>query len=169
MVPQRVSHSFIGEDGFDTRLRVVEIAPDSAYPDVSALLRGHLQLLHRADAILGIEDQDPGMGGVAEALQRRLSGVAGGSHQDDDLPSPCFGSRYPHEMGQDLERHVLEGAGRARATARGYAAPLPAYGQERRLGNGRRRIHRPPVCTGAVSSPVKSVRKRDRTDAARSA
>ena len=30
MVPQRVSHSFIGEDGFDTRLRVVEIAPDSA-------------------------------------------------------------------------------------------------------------------------------------------
>ena len=62
MVPQRVSHSFIGEDGFDTRLRVVEIAPDSAYPDVSALLRGHLQLLHRADAILGIEDQDPGMG-----------------------------------------------------------------------------------------------------------
>ena len=53
------------------------------------------------------------MGSVAESLQRRLAGISGGGHQDHDLPAPCLGRRNPHEMGQDLKRHVLESAGRS--------------------------------------------------------
>ena len=110
--PRRRSR--IGKQLFHAGLGVVEIPADRAYRDVFALLGGHLQLLHRAYAVLRIKHQDLGMRRILKAFERRLAGIAGGRHQYDDIPSAGgLRGRHPHQVRQDLQRHILERAGRA--------------------------------------------------------
>ena len=109
---QLCPQSFIREDGLDTGLGVVEVAHHSAYIDVAALLGHHLQLLNLRDAVLGVEHHNPGAVHIAEALQGRLAGVAGGSHQNAGgllLTGLAQGRRQ--QIGQHLQGHILKGAG----------------------------------------------------------
>ncbi len=109
---QCVDHIRIGEQRLYAGLRIVEIAPQRAYANIGALLRHHLEALHLADALAGIEHQDLRIRYIPEPLQRRLAGIAGGGHQNDDLfAGRRLLHRRAHEMRQNLQRHVLEGAG----------------------------------------------------------
>ena len=110
---KRLLHIGIGEDRLDAVLAVVEIALDRADTDIFALLRLHLALLHRAHAVLGIEDHDARARDILKACECCLAGVAGGCREDDDLAVDArLPDRTGQEMRQDLECHILEGAGR---------------------------------------------------------
>ena len=103
-----------GEDVLHAGLGVVKVAPHGADPDVIALLGGHLRLLHRRHAAVGIEYGDAGAGHVVEALHGRLAGVAGGGGEDHHVALHALGLGRRHdEPGQHAQRHVLEGAGGA--------------------------------------------------------
>ena len=104
----------IGENRLYAGLRVVKISPDGADGNVAAFLRGHLELLHRADPILRVKHQDAGIFRIAEAFQRRFPRVAGrGNQNDDGLSVRRFLCGHPHQMRQNLERHILESTGRS--------------------------------------------------------
>ena len=75
----------VGEDGLDAGLRVVEIAAHGADADIPAALCLHLRLLHVADAVFRVKDDDARARHVAEALQRRLAGIAAGGGEHGDL------------------------------------------------------------------------------------
>ena len=79
-----------------------------------AALGLHLRLLHVADAVFRVKDDDARARHVAEALQRRLAGIAaGGGEHGDLLPRARLVARGGHQARQKRERHVLEGAGGA--------------------------------------------------------
>ena len=114
MPGQLVPHSFIGEDGLHPVLRVIEIAADGADAHVVSFLGRHLQLLHGADTVHRVKNQNFRMRGIPEAFQSRLTRIAGGGDQNDDfLPLSRLADRNPHEMRQNLQGHILEGAGGA--------------------------------------------------------
>ena len=92
-------------------LRIIEVPPDGAHPDVAALLCHHLCLLHRRHTPGGIEHHDPGAGHIMETLQRRLTGIAGGGGKDHHIPGPLLPGGGAHQPGQHRQGHVLEGAG----------------------------------------------------------
>ena len=73
---ERVGDVLVGEYRLDSRLRVVEIAPDCADTDVSALLRLHLPLLDVAHAALGVKHLNADTRHILISLKRRLTGVA---------------------------------------------------------------------------------------------
>ena len=102
----------IGKDLLDRGLGVVKVAADGADINIVALLRIHLVLLHRGNAVDRIKDDDLGVIDVLEALERRLAGITGGRDQNDRvLAAACFLQRLGEEMRQDLQRHILERAG----------------------------------------------------------
>ena len=104
----------IGKDLLDRGLSVVEVAADSADIDVVALLRCHLVLLHGGYAVDRVKDDDLGMIDVLKALERRLAGIAGGRDQNDRvLAAACLLQGLGEKMRQNLQRHILEGAGGA--------------------------------------------------------
>ena len=104
----------VAEDLLDAGLRVVKVALHGADAHVVAALRHHLEALDRGDAAGGIEDEDLRPRNVGKALKRRLAGVAGGGHEDADLPRLAgLLQGGGQEIGQHLQRHVLEGAGGA--------------------------------------------------------
>ena len=104
----------VGEDALYCALCVVEVAVDGDNLDVRALLRRHLELLHRGNAVYRIVDHDLGARDIVEAVERCLAGVARGRHED------ARGARLAglaqgrgQQMRQHLERHILECTGRA--------------------------------------------------------
>lgn len=111
---QTGDHTGIGEDFLHLGLCVVKIPLDGVDRDVLPALGHHLELLHRADPVVGIKDSDLHPFNAAEALQRGLAGIPGGSDQNQDLLAVegAAGCR-DHQMRQQLQRHILEGAGRA--------------------------------------------------------
>ena len=99
---------------FDCALRVVEVAVDGDDLDVCALLRRHLELLHRGNAVYRIVDHDLGARDIVEAVERCLAGVARGRNEDARSARLAgLAQRSGQQMRQHLERHVLERAGRA--------------------------------------------------------
>ena len=102
-----------GEDFLHAGLRIVEVAAYRAHADVFARLRRHLRLLHGAHAAVGVEDDDLRARHIAEALHRRLAGVAGRGGQDHDLVvhTELF-FRRGHQARQHRERHILKSARR---------------------------------------------------------
>ena len=99
-----------GENGLHAGLGVVEVALDRADLDVLARLGDHLGLLHGADPVVGIKDQDADAVNIAEALERRLAGVAAGGGEDEDIvPVAELFRRALHQVGKQAQRHVLEG------------------------------------------------------------
>ena len=104
----------VGKDGLHAGLRVVKVALDGANAHVVPLLRGHLQLLHRAHALIREKHEDARSRHVFEALQRGLAGIAGGRDQYHALLALQHALRRAREqMGQQLQRHILERAGGA--------------------------------------------------------
>ena len=104
----------VGENGLDAGLRVVEVAAHGADADIPAALGLHLRLLHVADAVFRVKDDDARARHVAKALQRRLAGVAAGGGKHGNLfPRARLVARGGHQARQKRERHVLEGAGGA--------------------------------------------------------
>ena len=124
MGPAQIPAGAGGKHVLHPGLGVVEVAPHGAHLYVIACLGGHLQLLHGADAAVGVEHHDPGAGHVVEALQRRLAGVAAGggeNHHVAVLMLHLLGFR--HQMGQHAEGHVLKGAGGAPEQLQHIAIP----------------------------------------------
>ena len=94
-------------------LCVVKIALDCAHRNVFALLRVHLALLHGADALIRIKHENFGVGYVAEALQRRLTRITGGGHENHSrFIAVCLFQRPGQQMRQKLQSHIFKGAGR---------------------------------------------------------
>ena len=111
---QQLFHGVVGEDAFHRGLGVVEVSLDGADHHVAALLGGHLPLLHGAHPVPGVEHGDFGPGHVLEARQGRLARVPGGGHQDQGLlPRLGLFQGGGEEVGQNLQGHVLKGAGGA--------------------------------------------------------
>ena len=102
-----------GEERLDARLRIVKVALHRDDVGVASTGGGHLQLLHGAHAVHGVEHRAAGAGHILEALQGCLARVAAGGHQDADLPRfAVFPGGEGRQMGQQLQRHVLEGQSR---------------------------------------------------------
>ena len=75
-------------------------------------MRIHLVLLHGADAVHGIENDDPCVVNVLEAFERRLAGIAGGGYQNDRFFAVvCLFEGFCQKVRKDLQSHILEGAG----------------------------------------------------------
>ena len=92
------------------------------------LLGEHLELLDIGYAVLGVKHHDLCAGHVFEALQGGLSGVAGGGHQDADrLFLTVFRHGCCQQVGQHLQRHILESTGGAVPELKdvGFAVELP--------------------------------------------
>ena len=105
------AHILVRKDVLDRALSVVEVALDCAHADVFALLGHHLPLLHVGDAARRIEDDDVRPLDVAEALERRLAGVA--RRRDHDQRLVLFAhlaARGGQKMRQHCQRHILERA-----------------------------------------------------------
>ena len=114
MLRQLLPAGRVGKDPFHAGLGVVKIPLDRAHMDVAALLSIHLALLHGADPVLGIEHHDLGSSHIPEALQGSLAGITGGSHQDHGLFAAAdLAHRLRQQVGQNLKRHILKGAGGA--------------------------------------------------------
>ena len=77
------AYLFVGEYRLDSGLCVVEVALYRADGDIAALLRGHLELLHGADALIGIEHENFRALNILEALESRLARVARGGDKND--------------------------------------------------------------------------------------
>ena len=104
----------VGENLFHAGLGVVEVALNGADRHVGALLGGHLALLHGADAVPGVKHQDAGARHVLKALQGRLARIPRSGGEDDGLlPAAGFLQGRGEEVGQNLQSHVLKGAGGA--------------------------------------------------------
>ena len=105
LLPQDLPQCLVGEEGLHAPLGVVEVAPHGADAHVVPGLGDHLQPLHLADPVLGVEDQDLGPGHVREALQGGLAGVAGGGCQDAGVPLlPQLVEALGDELGEHLQR-----------------------------------------------------------------
>ena len=105
--------SLVGKQRLYPGLRVVEIAHNGAHAHVAPLLGDHLELLDLGHPVLGIKHQNSGLIHVAKALQSGLARVAGGGDQNTHrLFLVVLLQGRGQQMGQDLERHVLKGAGR---------------------------------------------------------
>ena len=103
-----------GKGLLHARLAVVKVAAHGTDRDVFALLRDHLGALDRADAAVGIKDEDARTGNVVKALEGGLAGVAGGRRQHDALASlAALRARRGDELRQHRKRHVLERGCRA--------------------------------------------------------
>ena len=73
-----------------------------------------MQLLNIGNAVVWIEYGDPGVLHIGKAFQRGLAGIAGGGHKDADLAFlAAFFQTGGEKMGQNLQRHILEGTGGA--------------------------------------------------------
>ena len=105
---------YLKEDVFYAGLGIVKVAADGAYAHVFSGLGYHLRLLHGADAVFGIEYDDPGARHVAKAFQGGLARVAAGGGEDQYfIVAAAFFHAGPHQMGQQAQGHVLKGAGGA--------------------------------------------------------
>ena len=106
---------FVAEHVLRAGLAVVEVAAHAPHLHVLAALGGHLLELDVAHAAVGVHDADGHALGVAEALERRLAGVARRGHEDHEvvvelaLLAQLRGARR-EELRQALQRHVLERA-----------------------------------------------------------
>ena len=113
-----LSESLVAEDVLRAGLAVVEVALHGPNHGVAAALGCHLLVLDVAYAAVGVHDGDLHAVLVFEALECGLAGIARGCHQDKEgvaqlallaqLLCACA-----EEIGQALQRHVLEGAGGA--------------------------------------------------------
>ena len=102
----------IGEDALHACLGVVEGAANSANTHVGTLLADHLELLDIRDLPVGVEDADADVVDIGEALEGRLAGIAGGCGEHEYAVGILL-ARAVHEMGEDLQGHILERAGGA--------------------------------------------------------
>ena len=101
------------EDLLDAGLRIVKVAAHRADRDIAAGLRDHLQALDLRHAAVGIKHKDLRARHIGEALQSGLAGIARGGDENAHLPllAALFQARR-EQVRQDLQRHVLERAGR---------------------------------------------------------
>ena len=90
-------------------------------------LRGHLQVLYLGYLALGVEDRDARALDVRKTRQSGLAGVSRGRGHDHD-PVPALAPRDRHQVWQQLECHVFEGAG---GTMGEFEQPVAAQRCER--------------------------------------
>ena len=102
----------VREGALDLALAVVEGPVDGAHGHVAAKLGHHLEALDVGDLAGGVEHGDAHAIHAREAVERGLAGVSGGGGDDHDLLAVGPASNA-HELGEHLERNVLEGTGGA--------------------------------------------------------
>ena len=73
---------------------------------------GHLALLERRSAAVGIKNENRGAGFAEQAVNRRRTGVAGGGAEHVDR-LPAHGALVTVKVAQQLEREVFEREGGA--------------------------------------------------------
>ena len=114
MLGELFAYLFVGEYRLDSGLCVVEVALYRADGDIAALLRGHLELLHGADALIGIEHENFRVLNILEAFESRLARVArGGDKNDGFARTDGFPDGDCHEPREHLKRHIFKSAGGA--------------------------------------------------------
>ena len=93
-------------------MTVVEAAGDGVRPHVPALAVEHRQLrfLRRADAAVGIQDDDAGVRDAVEGMRDGAAGVAGGRGEDGERLAAAVERR--HQPRHHARADVLEGEGR---------------------------------------------------------
>ena len=104
----------VGENALNARLCVVEVSVDGAYAHIAALLGRHLQLLHGAYAVLGVENENACARNILKAFKRRLARVARGGNENDGFLSARHSfCRAGEKVRKELQSHILECTGRA--------------------------------------------------------
>ncbi len=107
-------HGLVAEHALHAALGVVKVAVDGVHRHIVPGLGDHLQPLDLTGTVVGVEHLDlhPIEAGISG--QRRLAGVARGGHQN---PGPLGAAQVlfglDQQLRHDLQRIVLEGAGRA--------------------------------------------------------
>ena len=134
------AEGLVAEDFLERRLRVVERTVDRDRKHVSRTRAGHLALLERRDAAVGIEDKNRGAGLAEESVDRRGTGVArGGTEHVDRLAAHHALVRV--EIAEELEREIFE---RERRSVKEFedVEVFPERLQRRDRGIGERRVAR---------------------------
>ena len=104
----------IAEKGLNAGLSIVKVALDSRNGDIFATLCDHLQLLYIGNAVVRVKYQYLRVLNIGKALERRLAGIAARGNKDAHLfRLAAFFKRCGEQVRQNLQRHVLKGAGRA--------------------------------------------------------
>ena len=131
---QLFPHGLVRENPLHTVLRVVKVTLDGAYTHVFSLLSRHLQLLNFADPVFRIEYQNLCLVHAREPLHGGLARIAGGCHQNAGcLFLPGHAQASGQQLGQHLQGHVLESAGRSMPKLQ---APCPAIHLSQRSYGG---------------------------------
>ena len=104
------SHLRIIEHLLHCCLGVVKITGNANHIGVIAFLCYHLLLLDRADAVFGIEYDDPGTRNISKTCHRRLTCISGSCCKDHDLIFDIiFLRRRSHQVREDGKSHVFKG------------------------------------------------------------
>ena len=128
----------VAEDLLDDLLAVVEGALDGQVEDVGIGDRGHLQLLHRRDLLVRVQDEDVDVLLAAHPVDGGAAGVAGGGAEDVHVLAR-FGQQVLEQVAEELQGDVLEGEGRAVEELQDeHAVPVHDRG-DLRVGEARRR------------------------------
>ena len=90
----------VGKNSFYTGLHIVKITVDGAYEYIAALLGGHLQLLHTADALIREKHRDAHAVHIAKAFKRGLARIAGGSHKNQNIARFSLAFAYFKKRGK---------------------------------------------------------------------
>ncbi len=98
----------VGEELLERSLGVVEGAGDGESVNVFRAGAGHLALLERRGAAVGIEDEDGGAGLAEQAMNGGRAGVAGGGAEHVDRLT-AHGALVAVEVAEELEGEVFEG------------------------------------------------------------
>ena len=109
---QLIAEHLIAKNFLYTALSIVKIALNAKNLHVFAHLGNHLALLDIAHALAGIENNDLGALHISKALQGSLTGITGGSNQNNHLIGfASFFHGASQQMGQKLQCHILKGGG----------------------------------------------------------
>ena len=93
---------FIGKELLYTGLGIIKIAVDTHHMGIGPFLGNHLLLLDRADAVLGVKNNNFRSRHIRKARQGRLPGIPGGCRKNDNfLIRFILRCRRNHQMRKD--------------------------------------------------------------------
>ena len=109
MFRQLFRQLFILKHCFHAALRIVKVPVNGNHIYILSFLRHHLQFLHSADAILGIEYNNSGPFYISKACQGSFARIAGCSSKNHNLVlCMVLLCRSGKKMGQNGQRHILK-------------------------------------------------------------